>query len=238
MGESFEYDICYIRTHCLREAMSAAEVDLAAAATLAELAGVDAVRLGVTPDLKPVSEEDLQDMRRAARRLELRMAPSQMLLPVALATQPDQVLLAADAREGRVAAAPLDLRTDAPELTTVTRALIDAGITVHALVSPTLDAVKRAHAGGIAGVELYTGALVDLPRSERAGALIELGDAARLAAKLKLAESELAAPGFRYRSAPFAAYNQRFLRLTGKNGHCHTMEGGTSRIIVDGVHPL
>ena len=81
----------------LREAMSAVDVDLAAAATLAELAGVDAVRLGVTPDLKPVCEEDLQDMRRAARRLELRLPPSEMLLPVALATQPDQVLLAADA---------------------------------------------------------------------------------------------------------------------------------------------
>ena len=184
----------------LREAMSAADVDLAAAATLAELAGVDAVRLGVTPDLKPVCEEDLQDMRRAARRLELRLPPSEMLLPIALATQPDQVLLAADAREGRAAAAPLDLRTDASELAAIVRTLTDAGIAVHALVPPTLDAVKRAHAGGLAGVELYTGAIVDLPRTERAGALVELGDAARLAAKLKLALG--LSGGLSYRTAP------------------------------------
>jgi pyridoxine 5-phosphate synthase len=35
-------------------------------------------------------------------------------------------------------------------------------------------------------VELYTGALVDLPRAERHNALKQLGDAARLASKLQL----------------------------------------------------
>ena len=57
----------------LREATAAADVDLAAAATLAELAGVDAIRLGANEDLKPVREEDVREARRAARRLELRM---------------------------------------------------------------------------------------------------------------------------------------------------------------------
>jgi pyridoxine 5-phosphate synthase len=184
----------------LREAMAATEVDLPAAATLADLAGADAVRLGVTPDLKPVREEDLQDMRHAARRLELRMPPSEALLAVALATGPERVLLAADAREGRAAAAPLDLRMNAPGLSTLARALTDAGISVHALVSPALDAVKRIHAEGISGVELYTGALVDLPGRERASALVELGDAARLASKLKLSVG--LGGGLGYRTAP------------------------------------
>lgn len=184
----------------LREAMSAADVDLPAAATLAELAGVDAVRLGVTRDLKPVREEDLQDLRRSARRLELRMPPSETLLGVALATQPDRVLLASDHREGRAAAAPLDVRQEVAGLAPVTRALMDAGISVHALVPPALDAVKRIHAEGLAGVELYTGALVDLPGPERERALVELGDAARLAAKLKLRLG--LGGGLGYRSAP------------------------------------
>jgi pyridoxine 5-phosphate synthase len=184
----------------LREAVSAADVDLPAAATLAELAGVDAVRLGVTADLKPVREEDLEDMRRAARRLELRMPPSESLLAVALATRPDRVLLAADAREGRAAAAPLDLRGGAAGLAAVARALTEAGIAVNALVSPSLEAVKRIHGEGIAGVELYTGALVDLPGREREAALVELGDAARLAAKLKRVVGLCG--GLSYRSAP------------------------------------
>ena len=167
----------------LREAAGAHEVDLAAAATLAELAGVDAVRLGANLDLKPVREEDLRDARRAARRLELRLPPVETLLKVALAIRPDRVLLAADGREGRAAASPLDLRGEA-SVAPITRALTEAGIPVAALIGPGVEAVKRAHAEGLTRVELYTGALTDLPSAERRAALTQLSDAARLAAKL------------------------------------------------------
>lgn len=170
----------------LREAMAATDIDLPAAATLAELAGVDAVRLGVNPDLKPVREEDVFDVRRAARRLELRMVPNERLLKLALEARPDRVLLARDAQEGRASAAPLDLRGSKSSLAPMVRALSDAGIGVAALVAPQVDAVKAAHAEGVAAVELYTGALVDLPLRERSEALTALGDAARLASKLRL----------------------------------------------------
>jgi pyridoxine 5-phosphate synthase len=170
----------------LRDATAAADVDLPAAATLAELAGVDAVRLGVNPDLKPVREEDLRDTRRAARRLELRMSPLESLVRVALEVRPDAVLLASDRREGRSAAAPLDFRGGASGVGQVIRTLGEAGISVAILVAPTLEAVKAAHASGVAHVELYTGALVDLPAPARRAELKQLGDAARLAAKLQL----------------------------------------------------
>lgn len=184
----------------LRDAMAASDVDLPAASTLAELAGVDAVRLGVNPDLKPVREEDLRDTRRAARRLELRMSPIEPLVRVALDVRPNLVLLASDHREGRVAASPLDFRTSAAGLSGFQRALADAGIGVAALVAPTLDAVKMAHAHGLLHVELYTGALVDLPANERRKSLDALGDAARLAAKLGLGLG--LAGGLGYRSLP------------------------------------
>jgi pyridoxine 5-phosphate synthase len=184
----------------LREATAAADVDLPAAATLAELAGVDAVRVGVNRDLKPVREEDLKDLRRTARRLELRMAPSEALLAIALETRPDRVLLAADAREGRTATAPLDLRGGSEELAAVVKTLAEAGIASHALVAPAIEAVKPLHAQGLAGVELFTGALVDLPSVERERAMVALGDAARLGSKLKL-EIGLGG-GLGYRNVP------------------------------------
>ncbi|TMA31479.1 MAG: pyridoxine 5'-phosphate synthase [Deltaproteobacteria bacterium] len=184
----------------LRDAMGAMDVDLAAAAALAELAGAHAVRLGVNPDLKPVCEEDLRDTRRAARRFELRMPPLESLVRVALDARPDAVLLASDRRDGRSAAGPLDFRTGAAGLTGVMRAFADAGIGVAALVAPTLDAVKTAHASGVSQVELYTGALVDLPPAERSSALKQLGDAARLAAKLQLGLG--LAGGLGYRTLP------------------------------------
>jgi pyridoxine 5-phosphate synthase len=181
----------------LREATAAVDVDLAAAATLAELAGADGVRLGVNVDRKPVREDDLRDTRRAARHLELRLTPTAALVAVALEIRPDRVLLAADGREGRTAAAPLDLRGNPAPLAPIVRALADAGIPACALVAPDLDAVKRVHAEGVSGVELYTGALVDLPPPERSAALGSLGDAARLASKLKLSVGLSGGLGYR-----------------------------------------
>lgn len=184
----------------LRDATASSEVEITAAATLAELAGVDAVRLGVNEDLKPVREEDLHEARRAVRLLELRMAPVQALLRVALEVRPDRVLLAAEGRDGRAPSGPVDLRARQSPLGPMVRTLADAGIGVGAVVAPELEAVKVAHAAGVPAVEFYTAAIVDLPRAERQAALVRLADAVRLAAKLRLSVG--AGGGLGYRSLP------------------------------------
>jgi pyridoxine 5-phosphate synthase len=170
----------------LREATHSGDIDVAAAVTLAELAGVDAVRLGIDDDLKPVAERDVLNARRAARRFELRMAASPGLLKVALEARPDRVLLAASSRDGGWTGGPLDLRAGAQSLAPVIHGLREAGIPVSLRVQPKLEAVKAAHAERATGVELYTGAILDLPEAERAVELEALSDAVRLAAKLRL----------------------------------------------------
>ena len=55
----------------LRES-TGSDVDLAAAATLAKLAGADAVRIGINEDLKPVGEHDVAEARRAVEEWEAR----------------------------------------------------------------------------------------------------------------------------------------------------------------------
>ncbi len=170
----------------LRDAMAAEDVDLAAAAMLAELAGVDAIRLGVNEDLKPVREEDVQEARHAARVLELRMPPSASLLKVALEARPDRVVLAAESSGRGGPAGPVDLRGRSVPLEPLVRTLGEAGIAALAVVGSDMESVKRAHGQGVAGVEFYTGATVDLPPAERRGALERLGDAVRLASKLRL----------------------------------------------------
>ncbi len=159
---------------------------MAAAVTLAELAGVDAVRLGIDDELKPVAERDVLNARRAARRFELCMAASPGLLKVALEARPDRVLLTAGARDGGWAGGPLDLRASKQPLTPVMHGLQEAGIPVSLRVHPKLDAVKAAHAERASGVELYTGAILDLPQAEQKAELEALSDAVRLAAKLRL----------------------------------------------------
>ncbi|MFQ5416859.1 MAG: pyridoxine 5'-phosphate synthase [Myxococcota bacterium] len=168
----------------LRSAANASEVDVKAAATLAELAAVDAVRLGVNDDLLPVSEQDVADVRRAVRTFELGMSVSPTLIKVALEAQPDRVVLGLVGRDGGLPSQPVDLRGRGVSLAPTVRSLADAGIPVSALVRPELDAVKTAHSEGVDGVEFFTGLIVDLPAGDRARELEALGDASRLASKL------------------------------------------------------
>lgn len=184
----------------LRDATSAADAGLTAAATLAGLAGADALRLGVAEELRPVREEDVAELRRVAPVLELRMAPLQGLVKVALEARPDRVVLGSGGREGPGSASALDLRVRDATLGAVLRSLEEAGLPSVLVVPPALEAVKAAHALGASGVELFTGATVDLPPGERRAQLEALGDAVRLAAKLRL-EIGLGG-GLGYRSLP------------------------------------
>lgn len=179
----------------LRES-TAAEVDLSAASALAELAGVEALRVGVNESLSPVGLQDALEARRAARRLELRMAPAQALLKVALETRPDSVLLAGEGR-GRGPCVPLDLRSPSLPLAPVCRVLSEAGIPIAALIAPEADAVKAAHAAEVRRVDLFTGGIVDLPEAARSERLERLADAVRLAAKLRLSVGLCGGLGFR-----------------------------------------
>ena len=170
----------------LRDAGGRDEPRLVQAALAAELAGADAVRVGVVESLRPVRESDLHDLRRVARTLELRMAPTPSLLKLALEVRPDRVILASEPGTARFDPAPLDataLRGSAPA---AVRALIEAGIPAWLRISPELEAVKAVRAVAAGGIELAALGSVDLPEPERTLALDRLGDAARLAAKLNL----------------------------------------------------
>src|SRR5262249_14302548 len=144
-----------------------------------EPAGVAAGRLGGGEDRRRVREEALAEARRAVRCLELRMPPAQGLLRVALATRPALVLLAAEGSDGRAPSGPVDLRGRPQPIHAAVRALAEARIPVGAVVAPDLETVKHAHGAGVSRVELYTGAIVDLPGAERQAAPQRLGAAAR-----------------------------------------------------------
>lgn len=177
--------LCLDSLPALRE-IAGTQFDLSAATSLAELAGVESLRLGIDEDLRPVAEADVQGLRRTAQLFELRMPASTVLLKVALETRPDVVVLAGDTFEGTLASRPVDLRAQSSGLTPIVRTLEEAGIDVAMLVTPALDSVKAAHGLGVQTIELFTGATVDLPGAERQGRLEGLADAARLAAKLRM----------------------------------------------------
>ncbi len=160
--------------------------DLTAATTLAELAGAAGVRLGVTEEASGVDASTLANVRRAAGRFELRMAPVPELVKLALEARPDRVLLASEPRGATGRPGPLDWRAWGDALGSVVRSLHDAGMAVSILVPPDPEAVKNAHRVEAVGVELFTGHWVDLPGRERAATLEGLAETAHLAAKLRM----------------------------------------------------
>lgn len=170
----------------LREAGGREEPRLVVFAMAAELAGADGVSVGASEGLRPVRESDLHDLRRVARSLDLRLAPTPSLLKLALEVRPDRVLLAAEPLRGSFEAAPLEPAALRGQGQSAVRALREAGLPAWARVAPDLESVKAAHAAEVDGVELHTLAIVDLPESERPAALERFADAARLAAKLRL----------------------------------------------------
>jgi pyridoxine 5'-phosphate synthase PdxJ len=170
----------------LRDFAADDRAELGAAASLAEIAGVDSLRLSINEDLMPVREADVVALRRAARSLELRMPVSQNLLKVPLEARPDRVVLVGDRLETTGPAPPVDVRVAGLGLGIILKSLEDAGISTSVRIAPQVDAIRAIHAHGVKDVELFTGYLVDLPEAERRGALTTLGDTARLASKLRL----------------------------------------------------
>lgn len=170
----------------LRDFAGDARSELSLAASVAELAGVDGVRLGIQEELAPVRESDVVALRAAARSLELRMPISPSLVKIALASRPDRVVLVGERHAGAGPMPPVDARVAGPALASILRTLAEARIAASVRVAPELDAVRAAHALGVADVELFTGWLVDLPEADKRAALVSLGDAARLASKLRM----------------------------------------------------
>lgn len=170
----------------LREFSGDDRSDLIAAAALAELAGIDSLRLSINEDWTPVREVDVDALRRAARSFELRMPVSQSLLKIPLEARPDRVVLVGERHEATGPAPPVDARVAGSELGIVLRSLSEAGIRTSVRIAPEIDAIRAVHSQGVSDVELFTGYLVDLPDAERRGALSTLGDTTRLASKLRL----------------------------------------------------
>jgi pyridoxine 5-phosphate synthase len=143
------------------------------------------VRLSANEALRPVGENDLHDVRRVVRSMELRLAPTPSLLKLALEVRPDRVVLASEPSASRLDAAPLDAAALRHTLPPAARALREAGIPVWVRIAPEPESVKLARGADIAGVEFSSVGTVDLPESERAAALDRFGDAVRIAAKLR-----------------------------------------------------
>jgi len=172
----------------VRQARRAAEPDPVQAAVLAELGGADGIAVHLRGDRRHIQDRDVEVLRRIVRTpFNLRMAPTQEMVRVALTLSPDQVTLVPERTEEVTTEGGVDAVLNSVHLRSSVKTLAEAGIEVSLFVDPELEQVKEAHKLGAAGVELNTAPWADSADDRaREGALRQVTDTGRLARKLGL----------------------------------------------------
>lgn len=172
----------------LREARRSSEPDPASAAVLAELAGADALSVGLRTDRRHVQERDIKVLRAICRtRLQVRLPPTPESIRVIAPIRPDSVVLVPERSDLVALDAGFDLTVGAASLGEAATALREAGLPVSVLIEPDREQVKAAHRLGFTGVCL-TGARAGAARlaGTEARELERLDESLRLATKLGL----------------------------------------------------
>ncbi len=172
----------------LRESRRSSEPDPAAAAVLAELAGADALSLGLRTDRRHVQERDVKVLRATCRtRLQVRVPPTPESIRIVAPIRPDSVVLVPERSDLIAHESGFDLTVGGASLGEAATALREAGLPVSVLVEPDREQVKAAHRLGFTGVSL-TGSRAGAARlaGTEAAELQILEESLRLASKLGL----------------------------------------------------
>jgi pyridoxine 5-phosphate synthase len=172
----------------LRQARGGVYPDPIEAALLCESAGCDQITVHLREDRRHIQDRDLQLLGKTVQtRLNLEMAATQEMLTVALDAKPSSVTLVPERREELTTEGGLDAVQKREAVTSMTRLMRDADITVMLFVDPDLDQVRAAHKANAHGVEFHTGKYAEATRqADQKRELERLADAITLARKLGL----------------------------------------------------
>jgi pyridoxine 5-phosphate synthase len=172
----------------LRESRRSAAPDPAAAAVLAELAGADALSVGLRTDRRHAQERDVKVLRSICRsRLQVRVPPTPESIRIIAPIRPDSVVLVPERSDLISLDAGFDLTVGAASLGEAATALREAGLPVSVLIDAEREQVKAAHRLGFTGISM-TGARVAAARQAETESreLERLEECLRLAGKLGL----------------------------------------------------
>ncbi|OGQ92457.1 MAG: hypothetical protein A2284_07675 [Deltaproteobacteria bacterium RIFOXYA12_FULL_61_11] len=170
----------------LREQGRTAQPDPVQAATLAELAGVDAFVCHLRVDRRHIQDRDVRLLRKVSGvDLILQVAPTAEMLSVAMEIKPDLLLFVPEvegerALEGRAAELDLDL------LGVYCRKAVEAGLHTGALIPARVEQVRAARKLGLEVVELHTGRLLEVDGEERRAEFRQIEECLRLCEKIEL----------------------------------------------------
>jgi pyridoxine 5-phosphate synthase len=165
------------------------EPDPIEAALICESAGAHGITAHLREDRRHILDRDVWRLREAIKtRLNLEMANSPEILPIALKLKPDIVCLVPERRLEVTTEGGLDVASHWLALAATRQQLNDAGIEVSLFITPDPEQVEAAARVGAQCIELHTGAFAEHfnRKYERQQELERLSAAARQAHALGL----------------------------------------------------
>jgi pyridoxine 5-phosphate synthase len=175
----------------IRNARGGRHPDPVRAAKLAIAAGADGITAHLREDRRHIRDDDIARLKvEIDKPLNLEMAATDEMLPVALKTKPHAACLVPEKRTERTTEGGLDAVRQKAQLAPVVRTLGDAGIRVSLFIGAQPEQIEAAASLGAPVIEIHTGSWCDaLIEGRKAQAEAEwklICDGAALAKRLGL----------------------------------------------------
>ena len=171
----------------VRQARRVQVPDPLEAALLAEKAGADGITVHLREDRRHIQERDVELMRqRLQTKLNLEMAVTPAMIPLAETLRPDDACFVPEKREELTTEGGLDVLAHQQKILEAVKRLQDRGIRVSLFVDPDKRQIEASKAVGAHGVEIHTGTYCNATNEERGKELDLVAAASALAHSLGL----------------------------------------------------
>lgn len=181
----------------IREARKGREPEPLAAALIAEMAGAQGITVHLRGDRRHIQDRDLDMLRQAiATKLNVEMAATEEMEPIALKVCPDQVTLVPERPQELTTEGGLDIVQHGDAVTSFTRTMQAAGILVSIFLDPEAAQVKKAKDVGADAIEINTGKYAEAKGGDAGREFERIVEAAHRGADLGL--EVLAGHGLNY----------------------------------------
>jgi pyridoxine 5-phosphate synthase len=181
----------------IREARKGREPEPLAAALIAEMAGAQGITVHLRGDRRHIQDRDLDMLRQAiATKLNVEMAATEEMEPIALKVCPDQVTLVPERPQELTTEGGLDIVQHGDAVTSFIRTMQAAGIVVSIFLDPEAAQVQKAKEIGADAIEINTGKYAEAKGGDAGREFERIVEAAHRGADLGL--EVLAGHGLNY----------------------------------------
>jgi pyridoxine 5-phosphate synthase len=152
----------------VRQARRVQVPDPLEAALLAEKAGADGITVHLREDRRHIQERDVELMRQRLRtKLNLEMAVTPAMIPLAETLRPDDACFVPEKREELTTEGGLDVAAHQQKILEAVERLHSRGIRVSLFVDPDKGQIEASKAVGAHAVEIHTGTYCNATDEER-----------------------------------------------------------------------